>query len=394
VSGDAGRSGGAVLVVDGLSRRYGDTTVVDEISFTVEPAETLTLLGPSGCGKSTTLRAVAGLDEIDGGEIRLAGRLVASARQRVNVPPEKRNLGLVFQSYAVWPHMTVFENVAYPLRSRRRSGSEIRHEVARVLELVGLPDLAQRSAHQLSGGQQQRVALARALVYDPVLLLLDEPLSNLDAARRHSMRLHLRDLQVRTGQSMLFVTHDQVEAMSLSARVAVMRDGRIEQSASPRTLYEEPASPFVFLAIGRGVVFQARLSTSGDEAYALVDDISIPIHARMDLGPAVTLGFRPSEVRLVSEHRDASDIPVIVDQVSYLGDHLECMVRFGRHRVRLQDEVSAPWEPGGSLWLRIPPSAVKIWPGHLWPVVEEPEATGAVGPEDAYEAHGTQVIPP
>ncbi len=219
---------------------------MDRASLDVRRGEVFTLLGPSGCGKTTTLRLVAGLERPDGGEITLRGRVVASAPRRVFVAPNRRNLGMVFQSYAIWPHMTVFENVAYPLTLRGLGrGGDPRSRVARVLDLVGLAGMEARSATLLSGGQMQRLALCRALVYEPDLLLLDEPFSNLDAKLREQMRLELRVLQRRLGITVLFVTHDQIEALSLSDRIAVMRQGRVEQVGPPRSLYEQPASAFV-----------------------------------------------------------------------------------------------------------------------------------------------------
>src|SRR6266581_4604379 len=195
---------------------------VDDVSFSVAAGEIVALLGPSGCGKTTTLRCVAGLEHPSAGEIRIGGALVSAPAQGVLVPPRLRNVGMVFQSYAVWPHMTVRQNVAYPLRQRRVPRAELERLTAEVLDLVGLGDFAQRPVVSLSGGQMQRVALARSLVYEPKLLLLDEPLSNLDAKLREHMRVELRSLQRRLGISVLFVTHDQAEAMVLSDRIAVM----------------------------------------------------------------------------------------------------------------------------------------------------------------------------
>lgn len=353
----------SVLRVSGLVRRYGSVVAVDNVNFEIAAGETLSLLGPSGCGKSTTLRAIAGLDEIDGGEVYLGGRLVASAVRGINLPPEKRNVGLVFQSYAVWPHMSVFDNVAYPLRARRLRSAEVRRRVHDILELIGLPELAQRRANQLSGGQQQRVALARALVYEPDLVLLDEPLSNLDAARRHSVRLHLRELQARLGISMLFVTHDETEALTLSSRVAVMRHGRIEQVADPKTLYETPQSPFVFLTLGHGFVFRGRLERSAGMPFFVLGDVRIPIRPPvLPIGSEVDAGFRPAEVHLVAQPDSPSDIPTVIDQTVFLGDHLECVVRIADHRVRLREEATTAWRAGDHAWLRIPAEAVRIWP--------------------------------
>src|SRR5437763_312066 len=230
-----------VLRLVGVSKFFGAVKAVDRVSLDVTEGEILTLLGPSGCGKTTTLRMAIGLERCSEGEILYQGRVVDSAR--VHVPTHKRNMGMVFQSYAIWPHMTVFENVAYPLRVRGVKGSKVREEVQRVLELVDLPGLGERPATMLSGGQQQRVALARSLVFEPRILLLDEPFSNLDAKLREQMRAELRVLQRRLGITVLFVTHDQVEALSLSDRIAVMNAGHVEQIGTPTELYLDPRTP-------------------------------------------------------------------------------------------------------------------------------------------------------
>lgn len=243
-----------MIRVEGLSKQFdsseGRKVAVDGVDFEVAEGEFFTLLGPSGCGKTTTLRCIAGLEKPTAGSISIDNREVY--RNRVLVPTHERDLGMVFQSYAVWPHMTVFDNVAFPLTVARDrpSSAEIREAVGDVLHLVGLGDLPNRMATQLSGGQQQRLSLARALVRRPKVLLLDEPLSNLDAALRERMRAELRIIQQRIGITTLFVTHDQVEALSMSDRIAVMKDGQIAQVASPRGIYHEPDSAFVAQFIG------------------------------------------------------------------------------------------------------------------------------------------------
>src|SRR6266511_3809948 len=231
--------------VERLVKQFGGQRALDEVDFRVDDGELFTLLGPSGCGKSTTLMCVAGLQRPEGGRIVVGGETFFDPGRRVNVPAERRNLGIVFQSYAVWPHMTVAENLAFPLKLRKLRRQERRARIEEVLALVEMTTYADRYPHQLSGGQQQRVALARALVYSPNVLLLDEPLSNLDAKLREHMRLELRGIQRRLGITTIFVTHDQTEAMTLSDRVAVMNAGQFEQVATPRDVYERPATPFV-----------------------------------------------------------------------------------------------------------------------------------------------------
>jgi iron(III) transport system ATP-binding protein len=248
--------------VRAIAKRFNNVLAVDGVSFDVNPGELLTLLGPSGCGKTTTMRAIAGLERIDQGEILLNNRLVSSARQGVHVTPERRDVGMVFQSYAIWPHMTVFENVAYPLRCRHVPRRELCDRVEAGLSLVEMSGFESRPATLLSGGQQQRVALARALVMQPSVLLLDEPLSNLDAKLRLHMRAHIKELQAKTGLTMIYVTHDQLEAMALSDRIIVMQGGRIEQIGSPEDIYERPRNLFVADFVGainllRGTVLGA-----------------------------------------------------------------------------------------------------------------------------------------
>ncbi len=234
----------------GLRKSYADVTVLDDFSLRANQGELVTLLGPSGCGKTTTLRCVAGLERAERGEIHIAERLVACPERRVFLPPNRRDIGMVFQSYALWPHMSVFGNVAYPLRVRGRDRRERHQAVMEILELVGMDRYAQRQVTQLSGGQQQRVALARAMVARPAVLLFDEPLSNLDAKLRREMRREIRDAHDRSGGTSIYVTHDQEEAMTLSDRIVVMRGGKVQQVGTPREIYTVPATRFVADFIG------------------------------------------------------------------------------------------------------------------------------------------------
>src|SRR5437868_7072926 len=247
------------IEVENLKIHYGDVPAVRGVGFEVLPGEQLTLLGPSGCGKTTTLRAIAGLEQPSAGEIRIGGAPVYSSASHVNIPAEKRGLSMVFQSYAIWPHMTVFENVAYGLRVRRESKDAIAEKVARALDLVQMRAFAERGASQLSGGQQQRVALARAFVFQPKVLLFDEPLSNLDAKLRADMRIELRELQHRLGITSLYVTHDLEEALAMSDRIVVMRDGLIEQTGTPDEIYRLPNSAFVADFVGSSNLIEGSL---------------------------------------------------------------------------------------------------------------------------------------
>src|SRR3954471_14617763 len=258
----------AKLSVEDLVVAYGSVKAVRNVTFTVEDGEFVSLLGPSGCGKTTTLRCIAGLEESSAGTIRIGEEIVAADGR--DVPPERRGINMVFQSYAVWPHMTVFENVAYGLRTRRESAATIDARVSETLNIVGLEGYASRYGTELSGGQQQRVALARAVVTSPRLLLIDEPLSNLDAGLRDRMRFELVELQRRLGQTSLYVTHDQSEAMLMSDRIILMKDGEMIQSGSPRDLYDRPATRFAAEFIGNANILEGAVVHSGDRGCAIV----------------------------------------------------------------------------------------------------------------------------
>jgi ABC-type Fe3+/spermidine/putrescine transport system ATPase subunit len=246
--------------------RYGNAVAVNGVSFNVGRGEHVTLLGPSGCGKTTTLRAIAGLEHPTAGSIRIDGQTMHDAAKRSNVPTEQRGVSMVFQSYAVWPHMTVLDNVAYGLRVRRQSGPEIKANVERALDLVQMRHLADRAASKLSGGQQQRVALARAIAFSPTVVLFDEPLSNLDAKLRAEMRVELRELQRRLDITSVYVTHDQEEALAISDRVIVMNVGVIEQIGTPEQIYNQPKNRFVADFVGSANIIKGRVRVPGASA--------------------------------------------------------------------------------------------------------------------------------
>jgi iron(III) transport system ATP-binding protein len=326
------RSGGGRLVVDGLKKDYeldgAAVPVVKDVTFTIEPGTFYSLLGPSGCGKTTTLRCVAGLERSNGGVISLDGRVLSTGTEHVS--PDKRDIGMVFQNYAIWPHMTVFANAIFPLQvaGSKLPKQEARKRAMEALELVQLDHLAQRPATALSGGQQQRLALARALAHRPRLLLLDEPLSNLDAKLRDTMRNELRSLQRTLGISALYVTHDQSEALSMSDRVAVMNEGRIVQEATPRELYDQPADRFVANFVGRANMIPAVVidrDGAGDAVVeALGTRLQTPVPDDVSAGDQVTLTFRPETVRW---HETAVDrpnvLPVRIVRVEFLGEIVE-----------------------------------------------------------------------
>ncbi|MGH3640686.1 MAG: ABC transporter ATP-binding protein [Mycobacterium sp.] len=245
--------------VQGLTLRYGDTAAVQDLDLTVGDGESLVLLGQSGCGKTSTMRCIAGLERPSTGRITVGDRVLFDSDHGTDCPPHKRNIGMVFQSYAIWPHMTVFDNVAFPLTMQRVNKSEIKRRVAETLELVGLEGFADRGASLLSGGQMQRVALARSVVMRPSVMLLDEPLSNLDARLRHRLRGDLRELQVRLGLTSVYVTHDQEEALALADRIAMMQHGRIVQIGGPNEIYAKPLSASIadFLGVGNIIAVDA-----------------------------------------------------------------------------------------------------------------------------------------
>lgn len=275
---------------------------VDDVSFRVDAGEIVVLLGPSGCGKTTTLRCVAGLEHPTGGAILIGGRVVSAPEQGVLVPPRQRNVGMVFQSYAVWPHMTVRQNVAYPLRHRKMASTEMDRKVRGALELVGLSDYADRSVVALSGGQMQRVALARSIVYQPHLLLLDEPLSNLDAKLRLRLRDDLRRIIKETGVTALYVTHDQAEAVVLGDRIGVMRDGKLLQMASPHEIYNRPADLFVANFTGASNLLSGRVIRCDGE-FGLVEAASgerllVSLPPGIRLSDSVSIVVRPENIRL------------------------------------------------------------------------------------------------
>ncbi|VTU26794.1 Sulfate/thiosulfate import ATP-binding protein CysA [Variovorax sp. SRS16] len=291
----------SLLVLQGISKRYGATTAVGPIDLDVRRGEFLTLLGPSGCGKTTTLQIIAGLVGATAGQVRLDGR------EMTGVATSKRDMGVVFQNYALFPHKTVFDNVGFGLRMRKMPREQIRERVRRMLETVGLPGVEERMPEQLSGGQRQRVALARALVIEPKVLLLDEPLSNLDAMLRKRMRHEIRDLQQRLRITTIFVTHDQDEAFEMSDRVALLNKGRVEQIGSPEDLYDSPATRFVAEFIGDANLVEGRVvaaQASGEVRIRVAGDTDLPARAvpgSLRVGDAAYLMLRPERIELMTE---------------------------------------------------------------------------------------------
>jgi iron(III) transport system ATP-binding protein len=318
------------ISVKGLVKRYGDKTIVDHIDFEIANGELVSLLGPSGCGKTTTLRCIAGLETPEGGYISIDNEVMFDASAGVSVEPYRRNIGMVFQSYAIWPHMTVFENVAFPLRVRNATQAEVERRVTRALERVGLGAFRDRSSQQLSGGQQQRVAVARAIVHEPAVLLFDEPLSNLDARLRDETRAEIRQLQRDLNVSTIYVTHDQTEALSLSDRILVMCDGQIRQIGAPEEIYVQPGDMFVAEVVGAANFFSITVDETGHAS----DSSGAAFHttfATAHPGPARAM-IRPDKLRIDADHGGSVDPNMLrgtVRQRLFMGGHYEYVVDTG-----------------------------------------------------------------
>ena len=361
-----------LLSLRGLTKRYGSFAAVDQIDLDIRKGEVFALLGPSGCGKSTTLRMIAGLEEPDSGAIHLGPTPLYSSASGVLLPPQKRNMGMVFQSYAIWPHLNVYETVSYPLNIRPLSHDERKTLTLAAIKQVGLAGYEERPATNLSGGQQQRVALARALVYEPDVLLLDEPFSNLDLRVREQMRIELKLLQKRLHIGVILVTHDQVEALSLSDRIAVMNGGRIEQIGSPMQLYDQPRTAFVRDFIGSFAKIKGRITQRHHNRI----ELSIPgaghiwgtAHesCQANIGDEALLTIRPEQIQMLATYSTASPntIQMRIDALLFTGDRFEAVLTCG-------EQSLATWLPrslsgtglreADVITLSLPEQAVTIW---------------------------------
>ncbi|MHB8773025.1 MAG: ABC transporter ATP-binding protein [Syntrophales bacterium] len=350
----------AMIEIEGLCKRFGGVTAVDELSLAVDAGEFLTLLGPSGCGKTTVLRMIAGLEIPDAGEIRIGGTTVFSARRGVFVSPGKRGIGLVFQSYALWPHMTVRQNVAFGLEIRKAGAEEMTREVAEALAYMRLEGMADRYPQQMSGGQQQRVALARMLVTRPGVFLMDEPLSNLDAKLRIEMRAEIKRLHREAKATTVYVTHDQTEALTLSSRVAVMEQGKLMQAAEPREIYRRPANLFVADFIGSPTInlIPGKIVPAPEGICFAGEALSLPAPAlAAHLGAEVTAAIRPEEIR-IGQETQAGAVSGEVYAVLPAGSETIVQVRReGRIiNVRVMGETS--FDVGQTIGMRFAPEAV------------------------------------
>ena len=338
---------GARLQLVNLTKHYDGIVATDRVNLDIAPGEFVTLLGPSGSGKTTTLMMIAGFVTPTSGQILLNGEDIAFR------PRHQRNIGIVFQNYALFPHMTVAENVAFPLKMRKWSRAEIEQAVGEALELVRLKDFANRRPRQLSGGQQQRIALARALVFRPPVLLMDEPLGALDKKLREEMQLEIKHIQESTHITTVYVTHDQEEALTMSDRIAVMRDGRVEQVGSPRDLYERPATAFVADFIGESNFFEGHLERHDDRVLLVTDDglrLPVPASNEIERGEQIGVTVRPERIVI---GQGLSGDPVLrgtIEEVIYVGDSTKFRVLLGDNRlitVKQQNRLDAPrWERG------------------------------------------------
>ncbi len=340
------------ISVEGVSKVWGETTAVEAISFEAEAGRFTVLLGPSGCGKSTTLRLIAGLESVS------AGRIVIGGEDVTTRPPAGRNLAMVFQSYALFPHLTVAENILFGLKVRKVAKAERERRLKRTAELLGLSQLLGRRPSQLSGGQQQRVALGRAIIAEKPVCLMDEPLSNLDAKLRHEMRLEIRNLQKALGITMVYVTHDQAEAMSMADRVVLLRDGRIEQNAPPEDIYQRPASSFVARFIGTPPMNVVRLAAGARGV--VVEGLDGPeiLDQASDPNPvALSLGVRPEDITI----SERGGLAAVVRDLEYLGADTVVDCEAGGQRVAVRSHGRLRIEPGTPVGLVWPPESVHFF---------------------------------
>jgi len=316
----------STVAIHDVTKVYDDETVIDKFNAEIKDGEFITLLGPSGCGKTTLLRMIAGFRKPTSGTISIDGRVVSG--EGIFVPPELRGIGMVFQTYAVWPHMNVFDNVAYPLKIQKMKKDEIKVKVDAILDVVHLRQYEERMPSQLSGGQQQRVALGRALVAEPKLLLLDEPLSNLDAKLRESMRYEIKEIQKKLGITVIYVTHDQVEAMTMSDRVFLINNGIVQQIGTPLEIYRSPVNQFVANFVGKTNFLKGAVKNE----YIELHDTAQKVPYTGDMTGNVVLTLRPENIKIVQEQADLSGI---IQTMYYLGNENDCRIDLGGSILRV-----------------------------------------------------------
>ncbi len=352
----------ASVELRGLTKRYGDLAVVDDVSLTIEHGRLVCLLGPSGCGKTTTLRLIAGFAEPSAGEIRVGNQVVSSPSR--TVPPERRNMSMIFQSYALWPHMTVAQNVAYGLELRKLDRATIKSKVAQILTTTQLGQLAERYPGELSGGQQQRVALARALIVEPETLLLDEPLSNLDANLREEMRFEVRRLHDEYRYTTVYVTHDQSEAMTTADIIAVMNHGKIEQAGSPEEIYDRPRSEFVARFIGSSNVVKGKAVDENHISFC--DAVLRCVGDKLAAGAATAISVRQHVIRLWAAQPQSMEnvVPATVVRQVFLGNSRDYLVTAADGtQLRVVTSPAESIAQGAPVWLHLPPERCRVLSG-------------------------------
>ena len=358
----------ARVIVENLVKRFGTVGAVNGVSFVAEEGQVFSLLGPSGCGKTTTLRCIAGLEHPDEGRITIGDETVFDAQRKILVPSEKRTIGMVFQSFAIWPHLTVYENVAFPLRLRRMSGRDIEQSVREALRSVRMEGYERRYPGQLSGGQQQRVVLARCLVYRPRVILLDEPLANLDAKLREEMRAELRDVQQAFKITTIYVTHDQAEAMALSDQIAVMHEGAILRQGPPREVFSRPEHPFVADFVGASNLFAGHVAGRDGEGPVQVDVegwgmlwVAAPANATAPIGPT-TVSIRPGDLLLAQGNAEVptNAWPGVVERVVYLGETIDCWVRVEDITLRIRTSADGNLQSGDRVTVGVHPAKISL----------------------------------
>jgi sn-glycerol 3-phosphate transport system ATP-binding protein len=354
------------IVLDRVSKVWGETRAVDDVSLTAPEGRFLVLLGPSGCGKSTTLRMIAGLESVSAGRILIGGEDVT------DLPPTARRLSMVFQSYALFPHLNTAENIVFGLKVRKVGAAERARRLQRVAEIVGLADLLERKPAELSGGQRQRVALARAIIAENHICLMDEPLSNLDAKLRHDMRVEIRELQQRLGMTVVYVTHDQAEAMSMADRVVLMRDGRIEQNGRPEELYTDPASVFVAGFIGTPPMNLLALADGPDGAVLPGSDGTVVLEGP---GQGFKLGLRPEDIGLAED----GGLPVELVAADYQGADTIVTARIGSQSLLVRIAGRVTIDGSRQARLKWPPEAIRVFDAATGQVVADrrPAASAA-----------------
>jgi iron(III) transport system ATP-binding protein len=357
------------IQIDHLTKRFGEVAAVDDLSLTIGDGELVVLLGPSGCGKTTTMRAVVGLEEPTSGRIIVGDTVMFDAERAINVPPNRREMGMVFQSYAIWPHKTVYQNVSYPLERQNVPRRQIEERVRATLDLVGLAKFAERGASMLSGGQMQRVALARSVVSQPRVLLLDEPLSNLDAKLRDHLRFELREIQQRLEITTIYVTHDQTEALALADRIAVMSDGKIIQLDTPPAIYREPADTFVADFLGVGNILAGRVvgasADGGSEVRLDGTDVTLVSSTPAEQNASVSVCIRPEHLA-IAPAAPGDGVPghlrAEVQVATFLGNHVRYLLSSDCD-IKLQvvsTDTATIFRPGTRLYASVQPQHAQL----------------------------------